>query len=110
LHGGIKAWSCPDCAIIMQSSCKSRAFPAAGTRELRGAGDVIPSVECFDRWYSSLLTLMRVMPQACVPHDAQTSGLLGSPDHRRIGTADRERAAFAASALRAAGQSIGNPV
>jgi len=49
----------------------------------------MPTVECFDRWYSSLLTLTR---------RAQTSGLLGSPDHRRIGTADRERAAFAASA------------
>jgi len=46
---------------------------------------VIPTVECFDRWYSSLLTLMRVMPQACVPHDAQTSGLLGSPDRHAEG-------------------------
>jgi len=41
----------------------------------------IPTAECFDRWYSSLLTLMRRV---------QTSGLLGSPDRRR--------AAFAASA------------
>jgi len=37
---------------------------------------MIPTVECFDRWYSSLLTLMR---------RAQTSGLLGSPDRHAEG-------------------------
>jgi len=48
-------------------------------------GKVIPTAECFDRWYSSLHTLKRVMPQACVPHDAQTSGLPGSPDRHAEG-------------------------
>jgi len=51
----------------------------------RAGRKIIPTAECFARWYSSLLTLMRVMPQACVPHDAQTSGLLGSPDRHAEG-------------------------
>jgi len=37
---------------------------------------LISPVECFDRWYSSLHTLMR---------RAQTSGLLGSPDRHAEG-------------------------
>ena len=42
-----------------------------------GMNGRLPTVEEFDRWYSHLRTLRRVVPKARLRRDAQTSGLLG---------------------------------
>jgi hypothetical protein len=44
----------------------------------------MPTVHCMGRWYSAFLTLRRVVPEARLRRDAQTSGSLGVVPEARL--------------------------